>query len=127
MGWKKKEPRGYTKNDIWNVSVTETLSIYDKPFLLPWAAKCTADYVDEHVWRAFVNGEDKIELAEILSAAKKSRFAITKQALQDGKDAREFARELNGTTGCCAKPQQFTGTTSHPDDRSLADGIPTAG
>ena len=47
---------------------TGILNIISKPALVPWAAKCTADYIEEQ-WKPGV-AYDEIQIKEILKLAK---------------------------------------------------------
>ena len=100
MGWGKPKVRTYDRNGLKYVSTTQNISIIDKSApLMGWAAKCTANHVEENfndVVRELTI-EEEVLLANLLKEAKKSRSQVSKQALQDGSDAHDlFDREAKG-------------------------------
>jgi hypothetical protein len=103
-----RRAHAYKRNGIKVPSVTTILGVIGKPYLLPWAVNETLDYISRN-WRAgrvYSVGE----IQDTLEAAKTSRHAVSKGAMDVGRAVHEWIERYIE-----ARTNGHQGEATHPD------------
>ena len=77
-------------------SVTTILSALDKPTLVPWAAKCVTEYLDDLVAANYPPGEaiPRADIPQMLADSKKNWRKISQKALDVGTEVHKRIEEF---------------------------------